>query len=147
MNKLKLSIVVPNYNNEIYLRKAIDCLLNQTYKNIEVIVVNDGSPGDCDSIINSYCDNRLKYVKHEKNKGLFQARLTGADAATGDYIGFLDADDYTTVDLYRSLIKKCDEKEYDIIVGNTILQYEDGRRVVQNMRELDVNFNSTSYFS
>lgn len=143
MKNLKLSIVVPNYNNEKYLKTAIDCLLNQTYKNIEVIVVNDGSSGNCDAIIKSYDDERLKYVIHEKNKGLFQARLSGADIATGDYIGFLDADDYTTVDFYGSLMRKCNKCEYDIAVGNTVLEYEDGSRLVQNVRELDLLFDKT----
>ena len=133
MKNLKLSIIVPNYNNEKYLSTAIDCLLNQS-----VIVVNDGSPGDCDSIINHYNDSRLKYVKHEKNKGLFQARLSGADIATGDYIGFLDADDYVSVDLCRELMSKASSGNYDIIVENTVLDFENGYKVVQKLRELNV---------
>lgn len=138
MKDLKLSIIVPNYNNEKYLSTAIDCLLNQSYKNIEVIVVNDGSSGNCDSIINHYSDERLKYVKHDKNKGLFQARLSGADIATGDYIGFLDADDYVSIDLCRELMRKASSGNYDIIVENTILDFENGNKVVQKLRELNV---------
>lgn len=139
MKNLKLSIVVPNYNNEKYLPTAIDCLLNQTYKNIEVIVVNDGSSGNCDSIINHYNDERLKYVKHDKNKGLFQARLSGADIATGDYIGFLDADDYVSIDLCRELMKKANDGKFDIIVENTVLDFENDSKIVQKLRELNVS--------
>lgn len=143
MNKLKLSIIIPNYNNNKYLKEAIDCLLNQTYKNIEIIVVDDGSTEPCDELMNSYSDKRLKYIRHDTNKGLFQARLTGADKATGDYIGFLDADDFVSVDFYRELMDKTNEKKYDIVVGNTVLYYEDGRREVQNMCELNFNSEST----
>lgn len=134
MTDLKLSIIVPNYNNEEYLPNAIDSLLRQTYSNIEIIIVNDGSTGNCDSIIAGYNDVRLKYIKHKKNQGLFQARLTGADAATGDYIGFLDADDYISIDLCREAMELCSNKKYDIIVENTILDYGE-KKVLQNMRE------------
>lgn len=139
MREVKLSIVVPNYNNGKYLKGAIDCLLNQTYKNIEIIVVDDGSLEDCDDVMSHYSDKRIKHVKHKINRGLFQARLTGADMATGEYIGFLDADDYVSVDFYRELIEKGETGKYDIVVGNTILNYEDGRSVVQPMRELNVD--------
>lgn len=139
MKDLKLSIIVPNYNTEDYLKKTIDCLLSQTLKNLEIIVVNDGSPGNCDEIINSYSDKRLKYIKHEKNMGLFQARLSGADIATGDYIGFLDGDDYVTVDLYREMISKASHDKSDIIIANTIMDYTKGKLLVQNLRELDTS--------
>lgn len=104
----KLSIIIPNYNNEKYLKRSLDCLIEQTYANVEIIVVNDGSKGNSDEIVEAYQkkDKRIKYVKHEVNKGLFQARLTGAGEATGDYIAFLDADDYTSVDFYRTLMNR-----------------------------------------
>ena len=100
----KLSIIIPNYNNEKYLKRSLDCVIEQTYKNVEIIVVNDGSKGNSDEIMKTYQekDIRVKYVKHDVNKGLFQARLTGASVATGDYIAFLDADDYTSIDFYRT---------------------------------------------
>lgn len=138
MNEIKLSVVVPNYNNGKYLKETIDRLLNQTYKNIEIIVVDDGSSDGSDEIMGHYSDKKIKYVKHKINRGLFQTRLTGADIATGEYIGFLDADDYVSVDFYRELIEKCESGKYDIVVGNTVLNYEDGRCIVQPMRELDV---------
>ncbi|MBQ8659897.1 MAG: glycosyltransferase [Bacilli bacterium] len=128
-DKNKLSIIVPNYNNEHFLKKSVECLINQSYKNVEIIVVNDGSKGDCDSLMENYAyDKRVKYVKHEVNKGLFQARLTGADAATGDYIAFLDADDYISVDYYRTLMDEIVHSGSDMVFGNTVLEYDDGRR-------------------
>lgn len=137
MNK-KLSIIIPNYNNEKFLRKSIDCLINQTYKNIEIIVVNDGSQGDCDQIVEEYKkkDKRIKYVKHDSNKGLFQTRLTGASKATGDYIAFLDADDYTSVDFYRTLMNNAMENNSDIVIGNTVLEYDNGKKEILNIHDI-----------
>lgn len=138
MNK-KLSIIVPNYNNEKYLGKALDCLINQTYKNIEIVVVNDGSQGNCDEIVEEYRkkDKRIKYVKHDTNKGLFQAKLTGVDSATGDYIGFLDADDYTSVDFYRTLMNNAMENNSDIVIGNTVLEYDNGKKELFNLFKMN----------
>jgi len=135
----KISIAVANYNNEKYLKNCLDKLLNQVYQNIEVIVVNDGSPGNCDEIMEPYLkkDKRIKYIKHDKNKGLFQARLTGAEAATGDYIAFLDADDYTSVDFYHSLLENAEKNGSDIVIGNVVLEYDNGKQEYFNMFEMN----------
>lgn len=152
MNK-KLSIIVPNYNNEKYLKRSIEYLIEQTYKNIEIIIVNDASKGNCDEIVQEYQkkDARIKYVKHDVNKGLFQARLTGADQATGDYIAFLDADDYATVDYYRTLIENAMENNSDIVIGNTVLEYDNGEKIEyplcrMNFKELNGNEGIDEYF-
>ena len=102
----KLSIIVPVYNAEKYMEKCLDRLLEQSYKNIEIIIVNDCSQGNCEEIVEKYknIDSRIKYIKHEKNKGLFQARITGSSIATGEYIAFLDSDDYVSIDYYRTLM-------------------------------------------
>lgn len=134
----KISIAIANYNNEMYIEKMLDCLLTQSYKNLEIIVVNDGSPGDCDTIMAKYNDTRIKYVKHEKNKGLFQARLTGAEHATGDYIAFLDADDYVSHDYFRSLVYEAENSSSDIVIGNIVLKYDDGKEEYFNL--FDTNF-------
>lgn len=134
-NGKKLSIVVPNYNNEQYLDRSIQYLLKQSYKNVEIIVVNDGSPGNSDEIVEKYVsqDVRVKYVKHEINKGLFQARLTGSEVATGDYIAFLDADDYASIDFYRTLMENAMENNSDIVSGNTVMEYDSGKKLVYNL--------------
>ena len=134
-NDKKISIAIANYNNEKFLSKLLDCLIDQTYKNLEIIVVNDKSPGNCDSLMKKYLnkDSRIKYVKHNENKGLFHARLTGADAATGDYIAFLDADDYVSYDFYRKLLKNAEENNSDIVIGNVVLEYDDGRQEYLNL--------------
>lgn len=131
----KLSIIVPVYNAEKYMEKCLDRLLEQSYKNIEIIIVNDCSQGNCEDIAEKYkkIDDRVKYIKHEKNKGLFQARITGSSIATGDYIAFLDSDDYVSIDYYRTLMNNIQENDSDIAMGNMVLEYDDGRREIYNL--------------
>ena len=131
LNK-KISIIIPVYNSEDFLNTCLDSLTKQSYKNLEIILVNDGSPKNCKEIANEYMkkDERVKYVEHEKNKGLFQARITGFENSTGDYIAFLDADDYVSNDFYRELIQKAEETNSDIVFGKTVMDYgEDNKRI------------------
>ena len=95
MTKPSLSIVVPVYNTEKYLRRCMDSIMNQTLKDIEIIIVDDGSKKECAVLCDeiSKTDSRIKVV-HKKNGGLGFARNTGLEAATGEYIGFVDSDDY-----------------------------------------------------
>ena len=131
-NDKKISIAIANYNNEKYLSKLLDCLIDQTYKNLEIIVVNDKSPGDCDKLMKKYLNNdpRIKYVKHSENKGLFHARLTGADAATGDYITFCDSDDYLPNDALEKLSHIAVESNADIVVGNLMVLSKTGKETI-----------------
>lgn len=133
----KLSIIIPVYNTEKYLDRCLESVVNQSYKELEIIIVNDCSPGNVKSIVETYKeqDLRIKYVEHEKNKGLFRARLTGAQEATGEYIAFLDSDDYITKDYYHSLVRKATEKDADIVIGKTVLEKVDGQRVIQNLHD------------
>ena len=131
LNK-KISIIIPVYNSEDFLNTCLDSLTKQSYKNIEIILVNDGSPKNCKEIASEYMekDERVKYVEHEKNKGLFQARITGFENSTGDYIAFLDADDYVSNDFYRELVQKAEETNSDIVFGKTVLDYgKDNKRI------------------
>ena len=107
----KLSIIVPVYNTELYLRECLDSIINQTFKDIEIIIVNDCSPDNSESIILEYMskDPRIKYIKHEKNIGLGGARNTGITNAKGEWIAFVDSDDYIDLNTYEvmlSLIEK-----------------------------------------
>lgn len=131
----KLSIIVPVYNAEQYMEKCLNRLLEQSYSNIEIIIVNDCSQGNCEEIANKYkeIDKRVKYIKHEKNRGLFQARITGASIATGEYIAFLDSDDYVSIDYYRTLMQNIEENNADIAMGNMVLEYDDGRKEIYNL--------------
>ena len=118
--KLKISIVVPVYMVEKYIEKCVHSLINQTYKDIEIILVNDGSPDNCSSICDKYkeIDERV-YVIHKVNGGLSDARNVGLMQATGDYILFVDSDDYIDIDTCERFISIINSREeVDIVVGN-----------------------------
>src|SRR6185437_13087929 len=88
-----ISVVMPTYNDGAYLREAIDSILGQTFKDFEFIIINDGSTDDTEDIINSYRDNRIKYLKNETNCGNTVTRNRGRNAAMGKYIAIMDSDD------------------------------------------------------
>ena len=136
LNK-KISVIIPVYNSEEFLPKCLNSLVKQSYKNLELIIVNDGSPKNCKEIAEEYKlkDNRIKYVEHEKNKGLFQARVTGFENSTGDYIAFLDADDYVSNDFYRELIEKAEETNSDIVFSKLVMDYAENDRRIYNLFE------------
>lgn len=103
----KVSIIVPIYNVEKYLPKCIESILNQTYKDLELILVDDGSPDNSPKICDEYAqkDDRV-IVIHKPNGGVSSARNAGLDIATGQYIGFVDPDDYIASDMYELMIKE-----------------------------------------
>lgn len=111
----RISVIVAVYNQEKYLHKCIDSLLNQTYKNLEVILINDESKDASGEIIDNYAkmDSRVK-VFHQKNAGLAEVRNRGIREATGEYIGFVDGDDWVEPEMFESLLKVCKENEADI---------------------------------
>ena len=95
-----------------------------------------GSKGKSDEIMATYSDNpKIKYVKHDVNKGLFQARLTGASNATGDYITFLDADDYVSIDYYRTMMRKAEETNSDMVISRMALEYDSGKQIEYKLFE------------
>lgn len=102
---MKVSIIIPVYNVEKYLKKCIESIIKQTYENIEIILVNDGSNDCSGEICNEFTliDSRIK-VLHKKNGGVSSARNAGLEIATGDYIGFIDSDDWIEEDMYEILI-------------------------------------------
>ena len=101
-----VSIIVPIFKTERFLRKCVDSILRQTYTNIEVILVDDGSPDNCGYICDNYAkiDSRVKVI-HKQNAGLSEARNSGIDNATGDYLSFVDSDDYLEVKSVEMLIE------------------------------------------
>ena len=90
-----VSVIIPVYKTERYLHRCIDSLVNQDYKNIEIILIDDGSPDHCGNICDEYAkkDKRIKVI-HQRNKGLSAARNAGLDFCTGEYLCFVDSDDY-----------------------------------------------------
>lgn len=114
----KVSVIVPIYNVEKYLERCLKSIINQTYKNLEIILVNDGSPDNSLVICEKYKkqDNRI-IILNKKNGGLSSARNEGLKIATGDYISFVDSDDYIEKDMYEILVQNLIENNADISVG------------------------------
>lgn len=108
-----LSIIIPAYNAEKYISSTIECLLNQTYQKIEIIVINDGSTDNTEDIILSFNDYRIKYI-YISNKGAFQARLVGLQNASGEFVGFVDADDIVELDMFERLMVNAKKYDADI---------------------------------
>lgn len=115
MNTDKISIVVPAYNIENYIEKTIKSICNQTYKNLEIIIVDDGSKDNTPHILDnlSKCDNRIKVI-HKDNGGVTSARLEGIKVSTGEWIGFVDGDDFIEPNMYEILLKNAYKYEADI---------------------------------
>lgn len=126
-----ISVIIPVYNVETQLRKCVDSILAQTYPNIEIILVDDGSTDNSAAVCDSYdFDDRVKVI-HKSNGGLSSARNAGIDASKGDYIGFVDSDDFTAPYMYEELYRSVKDK--DRVIGcigisaidenNTITEY------------------------
>ncbi len=138
MEKVDISIIVPVYNTEKYLKKCIDSLLNQTKKEIEVILINDGSNDNSEKIIKSYNDNRIKYFKN-KNQGIGKTRNFGINKAVGKYLMFIDSDDYIREDCCEKMYENAIKNKSSIVVSN---YYKD---IDGKLLEISIgNFNSSS---
>jgi len=112
-----ISIIVPIYKVESYLRQCLNSILVQTYRNLEIILVDDGSPDKCGEICDEYQkkDSRIKVI-HKKNGGLSDARNAGLNIVTGEYIGFIDSDDWIAPDMYQYLLDGIKQYDSDIAV-------------------------------
>lgn len=121
MNNISISIIVPIFNKEKYLNECLNSILNQTLKSIEVILVDDGSTDDSKKICDKFLekDKRIRYY-YQKNEGLASARQTGIDKSKGEYIGFIDADDWIELNMYESMYNKAKEYNADIVFCNKI---------------------------
>ena len=133
MDSEVISIIVPVYNVEKYLNQCLNSITNQTYKNLEIILVDDGSTDTSGSICDEYAkrDARIKVI-HKENGGVSSARNVGLNIATGNYIGFVDSDDWIELNMYEFMIKKMQECKVDLVRcshvkeldGNSIISKE-----------------------
>lgn len=112
----KISIILPIYNVEKYLDRCMQSLLNQTLSDIEIIMVDDGSPDECPKMCDEYAkkDNRVKVV-HKQNEGLGFARNSGLEVATGEYVAFVDSDDYVGLNMYKTLYERAEAEKCDAV--------------------------------
>ncbi len=125
----KISIIVPVYNVEKYLKEALESIINQTYKNLEILLVDDGSKDSSGIICDEYAkkDNRVK-VFHQENKGLSGARNTALNNATGKYIMFIDSDDTFELNACEKMYNAIEKFNADYVIGNYIYIDEDGTK-------------------
>lgn len=158
-NQELISVVIPIYKVEKYLRRCVESVRKQTYANLEIILVDDGSPDTCPDICDEYLkkDERIRVI-HKKNGGLSDARNVGIENARGKYIGFVDSDDYLHPEMYECLysaMRECDadvsicniEKVYteEYVVreqGTPIIRQYDGREAIANIFNADLYLSS-----
>lgn len=135
LNK-KISIIIPVYNTVNYLERCLESAVSQTYQNLEIICVDDGSTDGSGKIVDEFAarDNRVIAI-HQINQGESNARNTGLRVAVGDYIGFMDCDDWIEPDMYECLAKALEEEDADMAIAGFYREFEDAgkqRITVQN---------------
>lgn len=136
-----VSVIVPVYNVEQYLKECVDSIIEQTYKNIEIILVDDGSTDQSPRICNEYKkkDSRVKVI-HKNNGGLSDARNKGIDASNGSYIGFVDSDDWIEPNMYETLVEDLKDQASDISICGIYREYQNKTVQERNKKEqLDRN--------
>lgn len=132
-----ISVIVPVYNVEPYLRKCLDSIVNQTYKNLEIILVDDGSTDNSGIICDEYAnkDNRIKVI-HKANGGLSDARNKGLDIVKGEYTGFVDSDDYIAEDMYEYLYNFAIENDLDVAMCASCDVYQNKKIYPKNFESI-----------
>jgi len=133
----RVSIIVPVYNVENYLAKCLDSLINQTHQNIEILVVNDGSKDNSDQIIQNYARKFPEKIKpfYKENGGLSDARNFGIDRATGDYIGFVDSDDYVTPTMFEEMVNLAEKHQAKMVICN-IQKVDEYGNITQKLTQI-----------
>ncbi|MBQ7999661.1 MAG: glycosyltransferase family 2 protein [Ruminococcus sp.] len=133
-----VSVVIPVYNAENYIRTCIEQILSQTYKNMEIIFVDDGSTDNSRRICLEYADKDSRIVVYSKeNGGVSSARNMGIEKATGDFLLFLDSDDWLENDAISKLVSACTENTADVVIFEYSVDYPDGRKVVHTHKNLE----------
>ncbi len=143
MREALISVIVAVYNIKEYLPRCVDSVLGQTYKNLEIILVDDGSSDGSGQICDAYADRDGRvHVIHKKNGGLSDARNAGLEAAAGDYIGFVDGDDWIEPDMYRAMYEACEREgaevaacRYKQITKTAVIDASAGNSVSLSKRE------------
>ena len=139
MKNVLISVIVPVYNVEKYLEKCINSIKNQTYKNLEIILVDDGSPDNCPALCDSLSktDDRIK-VFHKENGGVSSARNLGLENATGEFVAFVDSDDYLEKTYYADMVALIDKKT-DIVTSNITINSLKGSKILPPINKDDIS--------
>ena len=133
------SIIIPVYNVELYLKECIDSLLNQTYKNIEILIVDDGSTDNSGKICDSYCRDPRVTVFHQSNAGVSVARNFALDQANGEYVFFVDPDDFVEPDFISCSIASLEEKNADLVIFSHTELFENSIKKIVPTKSLGLN--------
>lgn len=138
-----VTVIIPIYNVEKYLDRCIESIVNQTYKNLEIILVDDGSPDNCPLMCDEWAkkDGRIKVV-HKQNAGLGMARNTGIENATGKYIFFFDSDDYVDTTIVEKCVLSAEKYGADAVIYGRSEVYDDGRIVAKALKPTKEVFTS-----
>lgn len=120
-----VSLIVPIYNTGAYLRQCLDSLVNQSYPHLEIICVNDGSTDDSLDIAMTYNEDPRVQIVNQTNRGCASCRTRGLDMATGDYVMFIDSDDWLDLDAIRVLVKYAEREGADTVMGTYVREYEE----------------------
>lgn len=140
-----ISVITTVYNTEKYVEKCFDSIMEQTYPNIEFIIVDNGSDGNIQEIVkqyqNAYPSKLIKLKVYKENQGVFNARIGGAEISTGDYIAFIDSDDYVSIDFYRSLVNRAETSGADMVAADFVFEGENEFKYYHNFNGIrSVNF-------
>jgi teichuronic acid biosynthesis glycosyltransferase TuaG len=135
----KVSVIIPVYNNSKYIKECIDSVINQTYKNLEILIINDGSTDDSLNIIKSYNDKRIIIINFKKNKGAAVARNEGIKKSTGRFITFIDADDYWNINKIEKQVEFIKRNKYQFIYSNYIYVKGNKTHIAKTPKSLTYN--------
>ena len=151
-----ISVIIPIYKVEPYLRKCVDSVLLQTYTNLEIILVDDGSPDNCGKICDEYAekDSRVKVI-HKTNEGVASARNFGLNTATGEYIGFVDSDDWIEPNMYECLLNNILQNECDISMCEFFVERKNiniwhiptNKKIVEADEIIKLSFLNTNFYA
>ena len=141
MPNKKVSLIIPVYNTAYYLRRCLESAVSQTYANMEIICVDDGSTDGSEKIVDEFAagDERIIAI-HQENRGESNARNSGLKIASGDYIGFMDCDDWIELDMYESLVAALEAEDADMAIAGFYREFEETgepRITVQNEKEVE----------
>ena len=141
--KTKVSVIVPVYDVELYLEECLDSIINQTFKEIEIILVNDGSTDRSHEIMELYASKDVRIsILNQPNRGASIARNTGIEHSTGEYFLFVDSDDKIVPDTIEVLYRKSKETGTDLVIGNVLYFFQDGQRLAPYSRDSTLNSGS-----
>ena len=147
-SNIKISVIVPVYNVEDYLRQSLESIINQTYKNLEIICVNDGSTDKSLMILKEYekKDKRIKVI-NQNNKGLAGTKNVGMKVATGDYITFVDSDDFLDINVYEKCIESIIKYKPDIVIYQIHFEYSKNQRIIESKIFINDSISAINQYS